>query len=231
MTSGGLHRSGEPAETATRLRQAGRRWNAFGAKPPQVEMFALLRSSGHNLANAATVLDELLRTWPDDRGLRAQITRLEHEGDRLTHKLVNQLRTSKLAPFDREDIHSLAGAIDDVVDDIEEVSEQLAIKHVEAPMEQAQQLAGVLRDSSRALAGALDGLEKLDGVDERLREIRELEQEGDRIYRAALASLFDNAIDPMFVLRWKDIYSALEEGIDRCRTAGNSVESIVVKHS
>ncbi len=194
-------------------------------------MFGLLRSGGHNLANAATVLDELLRTWPEDRGLRAEITRLEHEGDRLTHKIVKQLRDSRLGPFDREDIHSLAGAIDDVVDDIEEVSEQLVIKHVEAPMSQAQQLAGVLRDSSRALSGALDSLETLDGVDERLAEIRELEQEGDRIYRGALASLFDGAIDPMFVLRWKDIYAALEEGIDRCRTAGHSVESIVVKHS
>ncbi len=213
------------------LPSARRQWSAFGAKPPQVEMFGLLRNGGHNLANAATVLDELLRTWPEDRGLRAEITRLEQEGDRFTHKLVNQLRVSKMTPFDREDIHSLAGAIDDVVDDIEEVSEQLVIKHVEAPMEQAQQLAGVLRDSSRALAAALDGLERLDGVDERLAEIRELEQEGDRVYRAALASLFDGAIDPMFVLRWKDIYSALEEGIDRCRTAGNSIESIVVKHS
>jgi uncharacterized protein len=210
---------------------SAKRWRAFGAKPPQAGMFGLLRTGGHNLANAATVLDELLRTWPEDRGLRAEITRLEHEGDRLTHKLVNQLRVSKLTPFDREDIHSLAGAIDDVVDDIEEVSEQLAIKHVEAPMEQAQQLAGVLRDSGRALSAALDRLERLDGVDERLAEIRELEQEGDRIYRSALASLFDNAIDPMFVLRWKDIYDALEEGIDRCRTAGNSVESLVVKHS
>jgi predicted phosphate transport protein (TIGR00153 family) len=210
---------------------SAKRWRAFGTKPPQAEMFGLLRNGGHNLATAATVLDELLRTWPEDRGLRAEITRLEHEGDRLTHKLVNQLRTSRLTPFDREDIHSLAGAIDDVVDDIEEVSEQLAIKHVEAPMEQSQQLAGVLRDSARALSGALDGLERLEGVEDRLAEIRELEQEGDRIYRSALASLFDNAIDPMFVLRWKDIYDALEEGIDRCRTAGNSIESLVVKHS
>ncbi|MCB0875876.1 MAG: DUF47 family protein [Solirubrobacterales bacterium] len=213
------------------LQSARRHWSAFGAKPPQVEMFALLRNSGHNLAAAVAALDELLGSWPEERGLRAEITRLEHEGDRLTHKLVNRLRTSKLAPLDREDIHALAGAIDDVVDDVEEVSEQLAIKHVEAPMEQAQQLAGVLRDSGRALAAALDGLERLEGVDDRLAEIRDLEREGDRIYRGALASLFDNAIDPMFVLRWKDIYGALEEGIDRCRTAGNSIESIVVKHT
>ena len=78
-------------------------------------------------------------------------------------------------------------------------------------MEQAQQLAGVLRDSGRALSGALDGLARLDGIDDRLAEIRDLEREGDRIYRGALASLFDNAIDPMFVLRWKDIYDALDD--------------------
>jgi len=206
-------------------------WQAFGVKPPQTQIFGLLRSGGHNLAEAVTALDELLRTWPEDRGLRGRITDLEHEGDRLTHKVVNQLRTSKLSPFDREDIHRLAGAIDDVVDAVEEVSEQLALKHVEAPMDQAQQLAGVLRDSGRSLSAALDALETLEGVDARLIEIRELEQEGDRIYRGALASLFDNAIDPMFVLRWKGIYGALEEGIDRCRTAANSIESIVVKHS
>jgi predicted phosphate transport protein (TIGR00153 family) len=206
-------------------------WHAFGVKPPQAELFGLLRSAGHNQAKAATAVEELLRVWPEDRGLREEISRLEHEGDRLTHKIVNRLRASKLAPLDREDIHALAGAIDDVVDDIEEVSEQLAIKHVEAPMDQAQRLAGVLRDGGRALARALDGLAALDGVDERLQEIRELEQEGDRIYREALAALFDSAIDPMFVLRWKDIYDALEEAIDRCRTAANSIEGILVKHS
>ena len=136
-----------------------------------------------------------------------------------------------MTPFDREDIFALAGALDDVVDDIEDAAEQLAMNKVEAPMEQAQQLAGVLRDSGRELSAALDDLERLDGVDEHLAEIRRLEQEGDRIYRGALRSLFERSIDPMFVLRWKDIYAALEEAIDRCRSAGNSIESIVVKHT
>ena len=144
------------------LQSAKRHWSAFGAKPPQPELFDLLRRAGHNLAAAVGSLDELLRVWPEDRGLRAEITRIEHEGDRITHKIVNRLQTSKLTPFDREDAYALAGAIDDVVDDVEEVSEQLAIKHVEAPMDQAQQLAGVLRDSGRALAATLDGLERLE---------------------------------------------------------------------
>lgn len=224
----GKPRAGDDSRRGTFNR---RRWQAFGAKPPQEQIFELLRCAGRNAATTAEQLDALLRIWPDDRGLREEIIRLEHEGDRLTHKIVNCLRLSKLTPFDREDIFALSGAIDDVVDDVKEVSELLAAMHVEAPMEQAQSLAGVLRDSGRELAAALDELEGLEGVQEHLDRVRALEQEGDRIYRGALAALFDGAIDPMFVLRWKDIYGALEEGIDRCRAAANSVESIVVKHS
>ena len=227
----GAGSQGIGAAALARSRQARRRWSAFGAKPPQAEIFELLRGAGRNLAESAVLIDELLRAWPDGDRLREQITRCEHEGDRLTHKIVNRLRLSKMTPFDREDIYALAGAIDDVVDDIEDASEQLLANRVEAPMEQAQALAGVLRDSGRELAAALEDLERLEGIDEHLAELRWLEQEGDRIYREALRSLFDGAIDPMFVLRWKDIYEALEEAIDRCRAAGNSIESIVVKHT
>lgn len=214
-----------------RLRSSLRRWEAFGAKPPQAEIFELLRIAGRNARVAAEKMDELMRTWPDGERLREEISACESEGDRVTHKIVNRLRASKMTPFDREDIFALAGAIDDVVDDIEEASEQLVTKRVEAPMEQAQQLAGVLRDCGRELSAALDDLETLEGIDEHLTSIRRLEQEGDQIYRGALASLFDNAIDPMFVLRWKDIYGALEEAIDCARSASNSIESIVVKHT
>jgi len=225
----GVDRNGISAAGGQRISR--RRWQAFGAKPPQSQIFGYLRSAGRNAAETAELMDDLLKHWPEDHGIREEITRREHEGDRLTHKVINDLRLSKMTPFDREDIFALAGAIDDVVDDVEEVSEQLALREVEAPMEQAQQLAGVLRDSVRALAKALNGLESLEGIEYHLAEIRRLEQEGDRIFRAALASLFDGAIDPMFVIRWKDIYAALEEAIDRCRAAANSVESIVVKHT
>jgi hypothetical protein len=204
---------------------------AFGVKPPQTQIFELLRSAGHNAAHSAELIETLMRTWPEDRGVRESIVRAEHDGDRLTHKIVNCLRESKMSPFDREDIYALTGAIDDLVDDIEEVSDLLGTQRVEAPMEQAQALAGVLRDAGRALAAALDALESLDGIEEHLARVRTLEQEGDRIYRSALAALFDGAIDPMFVLRWKDIFSGLEEAIDRSRSAANSLESIVMKHT
>lgn len=216
---------------STRRRFSPRGAIAFRLRPPDSKLFSLIRRAGDNAALAGELACRLLERWPEDQGLRDEITRLEHEGDRLTHKVINELRRSKLAPFDKEDIYALAGAIDDVVDDIEEVSENLALREIEAPTEQSQQLAGVIRDSTRALSRALQGLESLENVEEHLDEVRSLEQEGDRIYRDSLAALFRGSIDPMFVLRWKDIYDALEEAIDRCRSASNWIESIVVKHS
>lgn len=219
------------SDRGERVGDLRRRWGAYGAKPPNPQIFELLRCAGRNASASAERLEPLLRDWPDDNGLREEITRLEHEGDRLTHKVVNALRISKLSPFDREDVFALVGAIDDVVDDIEEVSEQMATKRIEAPMEQAQALAGVLRDCCRELSAALEDLETLEGIEEHLKAIRRLEGEGDQIFRSALAALFRDAIDPMFVLRWKDIYEALEEGIDRSKAAANYIESIIVKHA
>lgn len=200
-------------------------------RPVDTSFFDLLTQSAQHLVTGAGLLAEMLSETADREDVARRMREAEHTADETTHELIRKVNSTFVTPFDREDIYALAGAIDDVVDDIEEASEQLATKHVEAPMEQAQHLAGVLRDCGRELAAALDDLEPLEGIDEHLAEIRRLEQEGDQIYRGALASLFDNAIDPMFVLRWKDIYAALEEAIDRCRSAANSIESIVVKHT
>ena len=191
----------------------------------------MLRHAGRNLAESAELIEALLRTWPDDRGIREEITRREHEGDRLTHKVVNSLRRSKMTPFDREDIYSLAEAIDDVVDDIEEASEQLVTKRVEAPMEQAQQLAGVLRDSGREVAAALDDLESLTGIDEHLDEIRRLEREGTRstVRRCGVCSMGPSIRCSSCGGRTSTERS--RRRIDRCHAAANSIESIVVKHT
>ena len=173
---------------------------------------------------------DLLATWPDDQGVAEQISRCEQEGDRITRKIVERLHRSRIAPFDRNDIYALAEAIDDVVDDIEEGAQELAVYRIEAPMEQAQQLAGVLRDCGRALARALDDLESFDVEDADFAHIRRLEQEGDRIYRQSLAALFDGAIDPMLIIRWKDVFGIIEDAVDHCRSAANIMQGIVVKH-
>jgi predicted phosphate transport protein (TIGR00153 family) len=202
----------------------------FGARPPHPELFDLLAEAGANVQRTAELVYGMLASWPEGPDVRAEITSCEHEGDRLTHKVIERLREIRMAPIDRHDIYALTGAIDDVVDDLEEVSEEFAVYRIEAPMEQAQQLAGIARDSSRALRRALDGFRTLEAVDQELEEIRRLEHEGDRVFRDALAGLFAVSVDPLLVIRWKDVYQGLEDAIDRSRQASDVLRRIIVKH-
>lgn len=193
------------------------------------EYYGLLAEAGANLARSAELMRDLLATWPDDHGLADEIVGCEHEGDRITRTIVQRLHRGDMPAADRNDIHSLATAIDDVVDDIEEGAQELGVYRIEAPMAQAQELADVLRDSGRTLARSLRSLERSEDSREDLAHIKRLEQEGDRIYRQSLAALFDGGIDPMLIIRWKDVFGILEDAIDRCRGAANILQGIVVK--
>jgi predicted phosphate transport protein (TIGR00153 family) len=204
---------------------------SWGAGPGQREVLGYLAEAGENARQAAELAAELFATWPDDTSrLRTEIAACEDRGDELTRRIVHTIHRSKLAPFDRGDIYRLATAIDDVVDDIEEAAEETAIYQIEAPLEQAQALAGVLRDAARDLAAALAGLTTGESVEEHLQGVRQREHEGDRIYRDALAALFDGGVDPMVIIRWKDVLGAIEEAIDRSRHAADHLQQILVKH-
>jgi predicted phosphate transport protein (TIGR00153 family) len=183
------------------------------------------------MQQAAERVHELLMTWPENQGLTREITRCEQEGDRITRQIIHGLHRNRIASRDRGDIYALAEAIDDVVDEIEEASEELAAYGIEAPLEQAQQLGSVVRDSARAMRRALDGFRRLESVEHEALEVRELEHEGDRIYRQAVASLFEGGIDPMLVIRWKDVLQGLEDAIDRTRQAMDILGGLVAKHS
>jgi predicted phosphate transport protein (TIGR00153 family) len=209
-----------------------RRRLSWGTGFGEPEILKDLAAAGSNVEHAADLAAELFTTWPDDStGVRAEITKCEQRGDELTRRIVLTLHRSKLPPFDRDDIYKLAGAIDDVVDDIEEAAEETAMYRIEAPLEQAQALAGVLRDASRDLASALEGIVTLDDIEPSLLSVRRREQEGDRIYREGLAALFEGGIDPILIIRWKDVLAAIEEAIDRSRHAADILQGIVVKHS
>jgi len=195
------------------------------------EFFNLFDEAGANIARSAELLSELMRTWPEANGLRREILICEQEGDRITHDIIHRLNTSSGAPIAREDIYELASALDDVVDFTEEAADFLGLYHIEAPMAQAQDLAAVLKDACANLAGALAGLRAFKDLNHYFVEVNRLENEGDRITRQALASLFANGIDPMVVIRWKDIFERIEQGIDACEHATNIVEGIVVKNA
>jgi uncharacterized protein len=195
------------------------------------EFFTLFARAGANLQTTGELVHELLTSWPDQPSLRDEITRCEQEGDRLTRQIIQRLHQRRAAPFDRRDVHALAEAIDDVVDEIEEVSEEMAVYDIEAPMDQAQELAAVVRDSGRAVRRALDQLPDAGDLSGEAREVRDLEHEGDRIYREAIASLFDGGIDPMVILRWKDIFQGLEDAVDRSRSLMDMLAGLTGTHA
>jgi predicted phosphate transport protein (TIGR00153 family) len=193
--------------------------------------FELFEEAGQNILRAATLLAELLAGYPDNKELATEILDCEHEGDRITHDIINRLNHTFVTPIDREDILALASALDDIVDYTEEVADYLGLYKIEAPMEQSIRLARILKDSASQIAEAIPLLRHFRDISRYTVEINRLENEGDRITREALASLFDGGIDPMVVIRWKDLFERLEAAIDAAERVANIIEGIVIKNS
>jgi predicted phosphate transport protein (TIGR00153 family) len=199
--------------------------------PADREFFELFEEAGSNTVRAADLLDQLLRNWPDNKELGRDILICEQEGDRITHDLIRKLNNTFVTPIDREDILVLASGIDDIVDFTEEVADYLALYKIEAPMEQAQRLSHVLLQCTRQIAEAIPRLRGFRDINQYVVEINRLENDGDRITREAIASLFDGGIDPMVVIRWKDIFERLEAAIDACERIAHILESVVIKNA
>ncbi len=191
----------------------------------------LLTAAGDNAQATTDHLDRLMRSWPDEADLRRDIKRLEEEGDRLTHAMLHRHDPDAVTPLDREDVHTLATALDDIVDYTEEVADYLGLYKIEAPMEQSQRLAHILLQCARQVSEMMPKLRNFEDISHYTVEINRLENDGDRVTREAVASLFDNGIDPMVVIRWKDIYERLEQAIDACESVANILEGIVIKNS
>jgi predicted phosphate transport protein (TIGR00153 family) len=203
----------------------------FSLLPRDQTFFELFVSAGQNSVRAARLLDEMMQTWPESEALARDVVEVEHEGDRITHDIIKRLNTTFVTPIDREDIYGLATQMDDIVDYTEEAADFLGLYQIEAPMEQAQALTKVLVASCEQLAMGLENLPSFKDLDKYWIEIHRLENDGDRISRDAVASLFSNGIDPMVVIRWKDIFAVLEEAIDATENAAQILEGIVIKNS
>jgi hypothetical protein len=180
---------------------------------------------------AAQLLEELLSDYPDNRHLAKDIRDCEHEGDRITHEILDRLNHTFVTPIDREDILALTSALDDIADYIEEVADYLGLYKIEAPMDQAIKLAQVLNKAGAQIAEAIPQLRGFKDISAHTVEINRLENEGDRITREAIASLFDGGIDPMVVIRWKDLFERLEDAIDATEHVANILAGIVIKNS
>jgi predicted phosphate transport protein (TIGR00153 family) len=203
----------------------------FSLLPRDRTFFDLFIEAGKNTVNAARLLDQMMEQWPEAGGLSRQIVEAENEGDRITHEIIKRLNSTFVTPIDREDIYGLATQMDDIVDFTEEAADYLGLYKIEAPMEQAGALTKVLVAACEQLEMGLEHLPEFKDLDKYWIEIHRLENDGDRISRDAVASLFSNGIDPMVVIRWKDMFAVLEEAIDATEDAAQIIEGIVIKNS
>jgi predicted phosphate transport protein (TIGR00153 family) len=203
----------------------------FSLVPKDRVFFDLFAEGGQNTLRTAKLLRDMLEKWPDEQGLALDILKAEQEGDRITHDIIQRLNTTFVTPIDREDIHTLATQMDDIVDEIEEAADFMGLYQIEAPMDQAQALAEVLVKCCEQLYGLLQNLRGFKDLDHYWIEIHRLENDGDRIYRDAVASLFADRIDPMVVIRWRDVFLRLERAIDATETSASIVEGIVIKNA
>ena len=198
--------------------------------PRDREFFDLFEEAGGNILRAARLLEEMLLEYPERSDLARDILLCEQEGDRITHDIIQRLNQTFVTPIDREDIYALASGLDDIVDYTEEVSDFLSLYRIEAPMVQAQQLASILHQSCKQVAEAIPRLRTFKDIHHYTVEINRYENEGDRILRESLASLFEAGIDPMLVIRWKDIFERLEDAVDATERVSNILEGIVIKN-
>lgn len=199
--------------------------------PKDREFFDLFEAAATNVVRGADLLDQMLRNYPDKRDLARDILICEQEGDRITHDVIHRLNNTFVTPIDREDIILLASSLDDVADFTEEVADYMGLYKIEAPMEQAQRLAHILLDATRQIAEAMPRLRDFKDMDKYTIEVHRLENDGDRIVREGIASLFEGGIDPMVVIRWKDLFERLEEAIDACESVANVLQGIVIKNA
>ena len=200
--------------------------------PRTTEFYDLFIRAGENALEAARKAETRFREYPNASVTQADVKAVETEGDEITRELIQLLNTQYVTPFDREDIYELTTAIDDVVDYIEEASDLLELYGIESTTRHVVEQCHIFVQAVEQLSLALSRLKGLRGIQDTLVELKRLEDEGDRIVHDAVAALFrDDRIDPLIVIRWKDIYEGLERAIDAVEHAANVIANIVVKNA
>jgi predicted phosphate transport protein (TIGR00153 family) len=196
------------------------------------DMFRLLGQAGDNAVATALAVERRFREYPASSISQEHVKEFEHVGDRIVSELLRSISVQLMTPYDREDIVALAFAIDEVPDKIENASEMLGLYGVETTTRQSIELCELLVRATTELSMLLGRLKGLRGSAEEIRTIKAIEDEADDVARAARASLFkDDRIDPVIVIRWKDIYEALEDAVDACETAAHRIGNILVKNA
>jgi predicted phosphate transport protein (TIGR00153 family) len=204
----------------------------FSLIPREEQYFGLFRQMTSHIYDAATKLAEMLADKHGDFPTHLKrIKDIEHACDELTHSISRKLNSSFITPFDREDIYMLSGALDDIVDLIDDAARAMVMYNVRESTDYARKFGVIIQRMAVELHEVVSALERPAGINPRLVEIHRIENEGDDLYHEAIGELFSGEPDPLRVIRWKDIYDKLEAAVDRCEQAANIIETIIIKHA
>jgi predicted phosphate transport protein (TIGR00153 family) len=199
--------------------------------PQEREYFRLFSEFAATLDHAAQLLAALMNDFSTLKNTARELVELEHVGDKIVHDIVRRLNKTFITPIDREDIYDLASTLDDVLDSIEATADLMLLYRIEQPTTHVVEQAAVLAKQTAVVRTGIGGLEKRKGLDDHWIEINRLENDGDRLYRDAVAELFDGGMETTDIIKWKDIYTTLEGAMDQCEDVANILESIVLKNT
>ena len=204
---------------------------AFSLVPRDKQFFKEFLSLSEEVRSGARVLRQMLATDPPDMSKVEAIKDIEHTCDRCTRSIIDRLNRTFVTPLDREDIHALAGSLDDVMDAIDAAAAVVRLYKIDKVRSGARRLVDIVCDSLDAITEALTALERRVGVLEIAARVKQLEHEADRVHQDAIVELFDQERDPIAVIKWKEILDFLEAATDRCEDVANLLEGVVVKHA
>ena len=199
--------------------------------PTEVRFFEMFAEHAATIHDATKVLQEMLEKAKDLETYAERIRELEHKGDNITHEILTRLSRTFITPMDREDIHSLSSRLDDVLDLVEAVSNKAILYKVTEFSGEMQELSSIIVRCAAQMQSAVGSLDKHDRIMDHLIEINRLENEGDRVSRAAIAILFEQERDPIALIKKKELIEVLEEAIDRCEDVANIIETVVLKNA
>ena len=206
----------------------------FPFMPREEKFFELFIESAQNMVKASHVLREMVNSWEFIDGRVAEITELEHQGDTITHQIMAQLNRTFVTPFDREDIAQLAHTMDDVTDFIHAAADAMFIYKIESPTQRAKELADIIVQAAAEVERAIGKLRRradLKQIPECCVEINRLENMADRVFRSAMAELFDDTTDIAQIIKWREIYEQMESATDRCEDVADVLEGVALKHA
>jgi uncharacterized protein len=203
----------------------------FRLTPNTTEFYVLFSQAASNMRTGVLAFKNLVEDFTDIQAKHEKVKACERKGDDYTRTIMQNLDTTFVTPFDREDIQALAEGLDNVLDDVYHLSEVLVLVPIDGIRPELREQVVIMEKMADTTVEAVDRMHNMSGLRELLDRIDGLETDGDAVYRKALVELFSGKLETLDVLKWKDIISAAENAIDQLEDVADTIGSILVKHA